>query len=95
MDIEDVAEVVRRSRLSWFGYLERKEPGDWVSECRNMVVLGKAGRGRLRKRWMEGVEDDLKKGGLDRLLAKDREKWRAQILGKNVQPARARKRDVK
>ena len=37
-DIEDVADVVRKSRLRWLGHLERKEEGDWVSACRNMVV---------------------------------------------------------
>ena len=28
LDIEDVADVVRRSRLGWFGHLERKDMGD-------------------------------------------------------------------
>ena len=28
------------------------------------------------------MEDDLKKGRLDRGLAKDRDRWRAQIMGK-------------
>ena len=61
LDIEEVADVVRKSRLRWFGHLERKEEGDWVSDCRNMVVPGKAGKGRPRKRWSDAVEDDLKK----------------------------------
>ena len=40
LDIEDVADVVRKSRLGWFGHLERKEGGDWVhcSACKTMVV---------------------------------------------------------
>ena len=48
LDIEDVADVVRKSRLGWFGHLERKHEGDWVSACRNMVVPGYAGKGRPR-----------------------------------------------
>ena len=44
----------------------RKDEGDWVSACRNMVVPGNAGKGRPRKRWRDVVEDDLKKGRLDR-----------------------------
>ena len=28
MDIEDVADVIRKSRLGWFGHLERKDEGD-------------------------------------------------------------------
>ena len=38
LDIEEVADVVRKRRLGWFGHLERKDEGDWVSACRNMVV---------------------------------------------------------
>ena len=34
------------------------------------------------KRWRDVLEDDLKKGRLDRGLAKDRDGWRAQIMGK-------------
>ncbi len=43
LDIEDVADVVRRGRLGWFCHLERKDTGDWVSACRNMVVVGYKG----------------------------------------------------
>ena len=52
LDIEDVADVVRKSRLGWFGHLERKNEEDWVSACRNMAVPlpGNAGKGRPKKR---------------------------------------------
>ena len=36
--IEDVADVVRKSRLRWFGHLKRKDAGDWVSACRNTLL---------------------------------------------------------
>ena len=71
--------MVRKSRLRWFGHLERKDEGDWVSACRYMVVPGNAGKGRPRKRWRDVLKDDLKKGRLDRSLAKDRDRWRARI----------------
>ena len=50
MDIEDVADLVRERRFGWLCHLERKDVGDWVSVCRNMAVLKKAGKGRPRKR---------------------------------------------
>ena len=52
LDIEDVADVglVRKRRLGWFGHLERKDEGDWVSACRNTVVPGNVGKDRPRKR---------------------------------------------
>ena len=37
LDAEDVADVVRKSRLRWYGHLERIVAGDWVSACRNMA----------------------------------------------------------
>ena len=53
LDIEDVADVVGKSRLEhWFGHLERRNERDWVSACRNMAVPGNAGKGRPRKRML-------------------------------------------
>ena len=49
LDIECVSDVVRRGRLRWYGYVERKGCDDWVSACRNMVVDGVMGAGRGRK----------------------------------------------
>ena len=31
LDIEDVEDVVRKSRLGWFGHLERKDEGDSIN----------------------------------------------------------------
>ena len=45
LDIECVSVVVRRGRLRWFGHVERKQPDDWVSACRNIVVESIKGRG--------------------------------------------------
>jgi hypothetical protein len=41
----------RKSRLEWFGHLERKDAEDWVTACRNMATVGNAGKGRSKKRW--------------------------------------------
>ena len=65
LDIEDVADVVRKNTLRWFGHLERKDERDWVSACGNIVVLGNAGKGRPKKRWCEDVEDYLKRHHLE------------------------------
>ena len=84
--------MVRKSRLGWFGHLKRKDEGDRESACRNMVVPGKAGKGRPRKRWKDVLEDDLNKCHLHRGLRKDRDRWRAQIMGKTSERG---KKDVK
>ena len=51
LDIEDVADVIRKNRLGWFGHLERKDEGDcryqlaerWLSQ--EMLERVNQGRG--------------------------------------------------
>ena len=38
LGIENVAEVVRRGRLRWFGHVERKDKDEWVSARRYLCV---------------------------------------------------------
>jgi len=47
-----------------------------------MVIVGNAGKGRSKKKWNKVVKNDLKKLGIDRGLAKDRERWKAQVMWK-------------
>ena len=54
LEIEGVAHVIRKSRLGWFGHLERTDAGDWVSACRNVAILENAGK----------VKSDRKRGGM-------------------------------
>ena len=68
--------------MVWFGHLERKDAGDWVSACRNMAIVGNARKGRSKKKWNEVVKGNLIKCGLDRGLAKDRERWKARVMEK-------------
>ena len=84
LEIECVVDVVRRGRLRWFGHVERKGVKDWVSGCRNVKVevVGQRGRGRGKKTWMEVVEDDPRRNGLNKDMAKDRDLWRELIHGK-------------
>jgi len=49
LDIKSVFEVARHNRLRWFGQVERKSDDDWVNKCQQLMVEGKAGRGRGRK----------------------------------------------
>ena len=40
LGIESIADVVRRSRLRWFGHVERLNADNWVSACREIQVEG-------------------------------------------------------
>ena len=77
---------MRRGRLRWFGHVERKADGDWVSACRNFEVAGSRGRGRPRMNWRERLEGDMKEMGLKPELAMDREKWRCSIMRRTSDP---------
>jgi len=46
LGIKCATDVVRRSRLQWFGHVERKDIGDWVSACRSFEVNGVRDKGR-------------------------------------------------
>jgi hypothetical protein len=87
LGISAVTDVVRRSRLRWFGHLERKCSDDWVSACRNVELPGPRGRGRSKKTWNECVNGDMRSLGLSREWAQDRVKWRSSIVGNR--PTRA------
>ena len=51
LGIDCVSDLVRCSKLRWFGHVERKDDQQWVKKCMNFKVDGSAGRGRPRKSW--------------------------------------------
>jgi hypothetical protein len=48
---------LRRSRLSWFSHLKRKDDGDLVKVCQ--VAVGR-GRGGDKETWRECVAEDMR-----------------------------------
>jgi len=91
LGIENVAEVVRRGRLRWFGHVERKDKEDWVSACRYLVVEGTRPRGRGKKKWSECNDEDLRSLGLNRKDAQDRVFWKSCTSGNRLTRARMEK----
>ena len=94
LGIESVSDVVRCGRLRWFRHVERKEPDDWVSACRSMVVESVKGRGRGRT-WRQCVDEEMAKLNLSVMDTHDRAVWRNGILGNRLSRAVARKNYVK
>jgi len=93
--IVGIAERIRRSRLRWFGHVERKSDDKWVPKCRDLVVEGSRGEGRGRKSWMECVVNDMGVLRLRREDAKDCVVWRRGILGNRPTRACAETRTLK
>ena len=92
LGIENVAEVVRHSRLRWFGHVERKDKDDWVSACRYLSVDGLRQRGRGQKKWVECVEEDIRSLGLNKKDAQNREVWKSCTSGNRLTRARMNKK---
>jgi len=59
MDVGSVFEVVKHNRLRWFRHVERKS-NDWVNKSQQLMVEGKAGRGRGSKTWQGSARRDMK-----------------------------------
>ncbi len=74
LGLEEVADIVRRGRLRWFGHLERKGRDDWVSTCRSFEVTGPNSRDRHKKTWDECVRQWSSFGG-NRPTCASVEKW--------------------
>jgi hypothetical protein len=77
--IESIAVVIRRSRLRWFGHVERREPQNLTRMCQMITVDGKRPVGRPRKTWTALIEDDLRRLNLTCAEVHDRARWRSKI----------------
>ena len=49
LGLEPVSLMIKKSRLRWFGHVERKDDNDWVKRCITWEVEGIRQRGRLKK----------------------------------------------
>jgi len=56
--------------------VERKDKSDWVSASRKLQVETTKGKGRGRMTWNECVKIEMKRLGLVKEDAQNRNKWR-------------------
>jgi len=82
--LEPVSLMIKKSRLRWFGHVERKDDHDWVKCC----IMWKAEvirqRGRPKKTWWDCVKNDMESLGLSQKDAQSRYKWRRRIKGNRL-----------
>ena len=76
--IDDIGEVMRRNRLRWFGYVERRDELCWIKRIETLQVDDGV-KGRPRKRWIEVLKEDMSKKELCREDAWDRSRWRKML----------------
>jgi len=63
--------------ICWYGHVERKDLGDWVSKCWRLKVQRCRGRGMPKKTWEQSVKCDIRKYGMPRLEPFDKDNMRS------------------
>jgi hypothetical protein len=74
---QDIITVIKIRRLEWLGHVVRMDESRSVKKIFERKLEGRKGRGRPRLRWINDVEDDLRKLGVKRWRTKalDRVEW--------------------
>ena len=83
----DIATIVlRRSRLWWFGHVQRREDSDWIRKAFLLQVEGRRAVGRPRKTWEQTIAEDLRVLQLNPDLVHDRAKWKQEVWKRSSNP---------
>ena len=71
---QDIVTVIKIRRLEWLGHVSRMNETRSVKKSFEGKLEGRRGRGQPRLRWINNVEDDLRKLGVKR--------WRTKALNR-------------
>ena len=78
--VDDLEEHLRQKRLRWFGHTVRRDEEVEIKKVFELIIEGRRKRGRPVKRWIDVVEEDVKKRGVVQQDAGDRETWRRRVV---------------
>ena len=80
LGVDDVAMVMRKNKLRWFGHVERSEEEVWINKIRKLDVQGRSRpKGRPLMSWSQVIERDLRAWRMTREGTADRKKWREKL----------------
>ena len=73
--------IIKVRRLEWLGHVVTMDETRAVKKLFEEKIEGRRGRGRPRLRWIDDVEEDIRKLGVKRWRRKalDREEWASII----------------
>ncbi|KAK3545792.1 hypothetical protein QTP70_013128, partial [Hemibagrus guttatus] len=74
-----LGDKVREARLRWFGHVQRRESEYIGRRMLDMELPGRRQRGRPKRRYMDGINEDMKLVGASVEDAEDRYGWREMI----------------
>ena len=67
--------------MRWFGHIVRRDEVMEIKKVLEVKIEGWRKRGRPVKRWIDVIEEDMKKRGVVQQDAGDREGWRRAVKG--------------
>ncbi len=76
--LEGLEELLRKTRLRWFGHVRRREEHILRREL-NFEVEGRRPPGRPKKTWRKVVEEDMRMLNITEEMAVDRQQWKRLI----------------
>jgi len=82
LGVKSILKIIERNQLRWFGHVKRMRPGERFERVMEWRPDGRRPVGRPRKRWMDSVEEAVRRRGgtMDEVendqLYEDREEWR-------------------
>ncbi|KAK3531918.1 hypothetical protein QTP70_034419, partial [Hemibagrus guttatus] len=74
-----MGDKVREARLRWFGHVQQRESEYIGRRMLDMELPGRRQRGRPKRRYMDGINEDMKLVGASVEDAEDRARWREMI----------------
>ena len=78
--VDDPEEHLRQKRLRWFGHIVRRDEEVEIKKVFELKIEGRRKRGKPVKRWIDVVEEDMKKRGVVQQDAEDRKGWRRRAV---------------
>ena len=73
--VENIIDVLRRSRLRWYGHVKRREDDHILRRALDMDVDGVRPRGRPRKVWRRCVEENMREININLEAVHNRREW--------------------
>ncbi|KAK3544908.1 hypothetical protein QTP86_029243 [Hemibagrus guttatus] len=74
-----LGDKVREARLRWFGHVQRRQSEYIGRRMLDMELPGRRQRGRPKRRYMDGINEDMKLVGASVEDAEDGDRWREMI----------------
>ncbi|KAK3506431.1 hypothetical protein QTP70_002157 [Hemibagrus guttatus] len=87
-----LGDKVREARLRWFGHVQRRESEYIGRRMLDMGLPGRRQRGRPKRRYMDGINEDMKLVGASVEDAEDRDRWREMITPEGKSRKKKKKR---